>query len=48
MDFFLSPPIEVGPDRELACAIRDLLRELGYTVKTTTNCNSYRVYVSWD
>lgn len=45
---FSIPPIEVGPDRELACVIRDLLRELGYTVKTTTNCNSYRVYVSWD
>ena len=45
---FSISPIEVGPDKELTCAIRDLLRELGYTVKTTVNGDSYRVYVSWD
>lgn len=45
---FSIPPIEVGSDRELACAIRDLLRELGYTVQTSVNCALYRVYVSWD
>ena len=45
---FSIPPIEVGPDRELTCAIKDLLRELGYTVKTTVNGDSYRVYISWN
>lgn len=45
---FSIPPIEIGPDRELTCAIKELLRKLGYTVKTTINCDSYEVYVSWD
>ena len=45
---FSIPPIEVGPDRELTCAIKDLLRELGYTVKTTVNGDSYSVYISWN
>ena len=45
---FSIPPIEIGPDRELTCALKDLLRELGYTVKTTVNGDSYRVYISWN
>ena len=45
---FSIPPIEIGPDRELTCALKDLLRKLGYTVKTTVNGDSYRVYISWN
>ena len=45
---FSIPPIEIGPDRELTCALKDLLRGLGYTVKTTVNGDSYRVYISWN
>ena len=45
---FSIPPIEIGPDRELTCALKDLLRKLGYTVKTTVNGDSYRVDISWN